>query len=117
MAALVVQTLAIPDVGVGPGPFPSPGWTATTIGTLTRLGISNFDATDSDLVVLLGAAVNTDPIDATNPNVVASFQGSGLKAADLMHATACAFWAILRYKPTVGTPTAGLSLDLLGIGP
>ena len=116
MAVLLVQTLAIPDVGVGPGPFPSPAWTATTIGTLTRFGILNFFADDSDFVVLLGAAVNTDPIDGTNPNIIASFRGPGLKPPELQHATACAFWALLRYK-TTGTPHAALSLDLLGLAP
>jgi len=114
MAGPVVLISPVPDVGVGDGPFPSPAWIVGPFGDLDRLG-SQVAATDADVVVLLGAAVNTDPIDETNKNVLGTFVGGGMKAAELLHASACAFYAFLRYPPSNGgTPTVGLTFEMLG---
>jgi len=113
--AIVVNRFAVPDVGVGPGPFPSPGWVAGTIASLSRLGLTA--GTSADQVVLLGSATGTDPIDASNPNRLGGFAGNeGSKAPILTHASACPFYAVLRYapSPSEGPPTVGMSFELQG---
>ena len=116
MAGPLSQTLLVPDVGVGPGPFPSPAWIAGTLSDLTRLGLE-VAATNDDIVTVLCSGVGglLDPINEANPNILGSFVGGGMKPADLSHATACVYYAFLRYPPPPGgTPTVGLTFEMVG---
>jgi len=116
MAGPLTQSLAVPDVGAGPGPFPAGAWTAGTINTLTRVGLQA-NATAADIVVVLCSAIGgADPIlpPPTNPNLLGSFVGPGMVSADTLHATSCCFYACIRYKPASGVPTVGLTVQLVG---
>lgn len=113
---VVTQLLDIPDVGVGPGPFPSVGWTAGTLSSLTRAGMA-VGTNQADLCILLESATGTDPITPQNPNQCGYFYGgAGSKTADALALTAAAFYAILRYPPPTGTsgPTTGAKFELQG---
>ena len=115
MAVPLAQILLVPDVGVGPGPWPSL-WIPATFGTLTRLGLSVV-ATGADQVILLGSGLGApDPIDLTNPNRIATLTGPGMRAADLLKfASACVFYALLRMPPpNGGTPTPALNFEMIG---
>ena len=113
---VAIDYLAVPDVGVGPGPFPGPWVAATNVATLTRLGVGP-GATSADRVLLLGSATGTDPIDAENPNKLGFFSGGQPNQAPILtHASACPFYAVLRYPPPVGAgaPQIGMSFLLQG---
>jgi hypothetical protein len=115
MAGAGHQYLAVPNVGVGPGPFPGI-WVASTISTLTRLGLGP-GTTSADRILLLGSATGADPIDAQNPNRLGFFFGDQPNEAPILkHASACPFYAILRYPPlpNTGAPKIGAVFVLQG---
>ena len=114
--AFVVKELDVPDVGVGPGPFPSPGWIAGNIVVLTRLGFG-IGATEADQIKLLFSPDGAGPIVEANPDVMGGYSGqTGSQDPGLTHATACPFYAILRYPPLPGTgaPQVGAKFYLQG---
>ena len=114
--AFVAQEIDVPDVGVGPGPFPSPGWIAGHIVVLTRLGFG-IGASGADKITLLFSVDGVGPIDASNPNIMGGYSGeTGSQDPGLTYATACPFYAILRYPPTFGegTPQVGAKFYLQG---
>jgi hypothetical protein len=116
MAAPLAQIIVVPDVGVGPGPWPSPAWVPAGFATLTRLGLE-VAATGADRVILLGSGIGPgDPIDLTNPNRIAYFTGPGMHAAELLKfASACSFYAFLRMPPpNGGAPTVNLNFEMIG---
>jgi hypothetical protein len=121
MAAPIVQILPVPDVGAGDGPWASPAWIAGSLATITRLGLAT-NATNADRVALLGSAVGpgggavaADPIDLSNPNLIASFTGPGMLPRELLKfASSCPYYAIVRLPPANGeAPTSGLSLEMI----
>lgn len=116
---MVTQLLPVPDVGIGKGPFPSPAWILGTLDELDRLGLA-VATNPADLVVLLVSATGStilDPITEDNPNQVGYFYGAEPSiSADSLDATACTYYALLRYPPPEGTsgPTVGAVFELQG---
>lgn len=85
---------------------------------LLRLGLA-VATNQADVVVLLVSATGTDPITEDNPNQVGYFYGAEPSiSANSIDATACTFYALLRYPPPEGTsgtpPTVGTTFELQG---
>jgi len=114
---IVEAFFTIPDVGVGPGPFPSLEWfPITTFDTLTRLGWEAGGAL-ADYVVVLVSATGLDPILQSNPNTIGTFNGfAGQKSPVLTHSTAAPFVSFLRLVPPEGSgaPSVGAKFIFQG---
>jgi hypothetical protein len=120
MAGTQTQLLPVPDYVVTdpPVPTPSPVWVPAVFETLVRVGLGT--STEADVVVVLGAATNADPITTTNPNQLATLYGGAAVASvppEPQGLSACTFFAFLRLPPTFGTgaPTIGLPCQMQGI--
>jgi hypothetical protein len=126
VAAPNVQILPVPDVGVGAGPWAS-GWIPATVASVGRLGLA-VATNQADLIILLGSAIGTEPIDVTNPleiqNQLGTFYGgAGSQNADVQNISGCAYYAFVRFAPPQGTqdpqaipPTVGATFEITEAG-
>ena len=117
--AVSTQTILVPDWPGGTTPVPSAAWTLSEFLCLSRLGLQ-LASSSGDVVVLLGGADDTDPLDLSNPNQLWQFiGGAGVAAvtAAIAQIPACKFYALVRMPPPLDAApaTQGLVLEVQGI--